>query len=68
MLYVTGVGVVTDKNISVKYKKRAWPYDGIKKLGRCLKDNQIIQDSIKDFGRLDEFSKKNGCGNGFGFI
>ncbi len=58
MLYITGVGIVTDDNISVKYKKQTWSYDGIKKLSRCLKDNQIIQASIKDFGRLDEVSKK----------
>jgi hypothetical protein len=57
MLYVSGIGHVTDDKISAEYKKQNWTYAGIKKLHRCLKDNSIIQSSIKDFGRLDPVSK-----------
>jgi len=58
MLYVSGIGHVTDDKISAEFKKQSWEYAGIKKLHRCLKDNGIIQNSLKDFGRLDVVSKK----------
>jgi hypothetical protein len=57
MLYVSGIGYVTDNKLSVEYKKQSWNYDGTKNLHRCLKDNGIVQDVLKDFGRLDSISK-----------
>ena len=57
MQYVSGIGHITSNKISVEYKKQSWSYSGIKKLHRCLRDNGIVQDTIKDFGRLDNVSK-----------
>ncbi len=57
MLFVTGIGRVTGDKISVEYKKQKWSYEGIKKLHRCLKDNSIVQNPVRDFGRMDTVSK-----------
>ena len=48
MLYVSGIGHVTDDKISAEFKKQSWEYAGIKKLHRSLKDNGIIQNSLNN--------------------
>ena len=57
MLFVSGIGTVTKDKISAVYKKQSWDCDNIKQLHRCLKDNAIVQNPIKDFGRMDAISK-----------
>ena len=57
MSIIAGIGFIAHNKLSSVQKKQFWSYESPKHLHRCLKENGIVQDSIKDFGRLDVLSK-----------